>query len=592
MKVARVKIENYRNLRSVDVPLGNLVALVGENNSGKSNFLRAIALPLSSDDGSSKSLSWYDINNDAKAEYYTFLKDQRDAIVDGSLDAEKLLENAPAVSVTIDLEGRELDLYDLKDLYTKNENNELIARIQYTWHVTDSRKLLELVRDLLGADGDIQAIKMSLLPMNLYRYEIAVPDGVGGRKVPYEVLFRFRHIMLPAERDNFAASADRLGSRALVSLFQGGLNPDAQKSIEEEYGHLVEIIRDKANLEKILNWQQYSDVPNAQEFFKEISVLPNMPPMSNILSGIRLGYGDDNIAFQGLGYRNLILMAVMLNAYLSDVRDVSLRVMSVEEPEAHLCINNVLLMASFFKVFGDKSSRAQIVYSTHDTEFVNKVGLEGVIVLHGGTASSLKEALGKKGLSYLAKSPNTDIFKLFFSRRLILVEGLTEELLIKAYLQTKPEFNDIKILAFHKGYADIIKIWKAVNERKSNRLGVVRDFDDQPNAQADHEALADDQVCVSTTEGYTLETDIVAAGNNHDLLVKKYGNEFGWASKTSEELGKGAKISSKADIMLTICRDLVAGELDGFAMPSHIQKVLDFLNKPIHVEPEAQEAHS
>ena len=52
--------------------LDNLVALVGENNSGKSNFLRAIALPLMSDDGgSSKNLSWFDICNDAKADYYT-----------------------------------------------------------------------------------------------------------------------------------------------------------------------------------------------------------------------------------------------------------------------------------------------------------------------------------------------------------------------------------------------------------------------------------------------------------------------------------------------------------------------------------------
>ena len=148
------------------------------------------------------------------------------------------------------------------------------------------------------------------------------------------------------------------------------------------------------------------------------------------------------------------------------------------------------------------------------------------------------------------------------------------------------------MLAFHKGYTDIIEIWKAINKGSTGRLGVIRDFDDQPNAQAKHEALEDNQVCVATTKGYTLETEIVAAGKNHELLVAKYGNDFGWASKTSDELGKDAKINGKTDIMLTICRDLVAGELEGFTMPQHVQKVLDFLSMPLSADSEAQKALS
>ena len=115
---------------------------------------------------------------------------------------------------------------------------------------------------------------------------------------------------------------------------------------------------------------------------------------------------------------------------------------------------------------------------------------------------------------------------------------------------------------------------------------------DRPNAQVKHEALEDSQVCVTTTKGYTLETEIVAAGKNHELFVAKYGDDFGWASKTADELGKGSVISAKADIMLTICRDLVAGELDSFTMPPHIQKVLDFLSRPLQAGSEAQEALS
>ena len=58
MRISRVQIENYRNLKKVDVNLDKIVTLIGENNSGKSNFLCAITLPLTSDDGSGGKHLW------------------------------------------------------------------------------------------------------------------------------------------------------------------------------------------------------------------------------------------------------------------------------------------------------------------------------------------------------------------------------------------------------------------------------------------------------------------------------------------------------------------------------------------------------
>jgi len=589
MKITRVLIKNYRNLSDVDVRVDNLVTLVGENNSGKSNFLRAIALPLMSDDGStSKNLSWFDINNAAKADYYAFIENHRTGILNGSIGAETLRPQIPAVTVTLDIEGDATEGYDLKDLLV-NEDEEPIARIRYRWFVPDVPKLIDLIKTLLADGSDTSEIKMSLLPMSLYKHVIDVPDTDDGSRITYEVLSRFRHISLPAERDNFAASADRLGSRALVGLFQDNLDADGQKSIEQGYGSFLATIREAAKLDEVINWQDYTDVPNAKDFFEKISVLPNMPAMSSLLGSIHLGYGDESLAFQGLGHRNLILMAVMLNAYLNANRELSLRVVGVEEPEAHLCVNNVLLMASLFKVFGSKNTRTQIVYSTHDTEFVNKVGLDKVVVLHGGTALSLAQELKANELDYLANNPNTDIFKLLFSRRLILVEGITEELLIKAYLQTRDDLDDIKVLSFHKGYKTIIGIWKKVNAGNGSKLAVVRDFDNQPKAQADHEALSDAQVHVVTTTGYTLEDDIVETGANHTLLVERYGSDYGWDEMSKEELQKDWEDHRKTDVMLRISHDLVNGELVGFKLPPHIQEALDFLRKPHETAAMAQD---
>ncbi len=413
--------------------------------------------------------------------------------------------------------------------------------------------------------------------MGEFRHEITSPDANGGSKLSYDVLTRFRHFAIPAERDGFAASNDRLGSKPLIHLLQEKVDPAGQKKVEQGYSLFLQTIRDAAELDKVINWQEYSNDPRARDFFSSISVLPNMPPMGSILGSIRLGYDDESLSLQGLGNRNLILMAVMLNAYLQSTGDISLRVVAVEEPEAHLCVNNVLLMASLFKSFGEKDTRTQLVYTTHDAEFVNKVGLDKVVVLHGGNATSLKDELTKDDRDYLSKNPNTDIFKLFFSRRLIMVEGFTEELLIKSYLMGKGELNDIKVLSFHKGYKDIIRIWKLINDGNGNMLAVIRDYDNQPNAQRKHEKLASSQVYVGTTRGYTLETDIVAAGENLQLLRDRYGSEYGWTDMTEDDVQKDWRDNRKTDVMLRISHDLASGDLAGFTLPEHIQKALDFL---------------
>lgn len=592
MKISRVQIDNYRNLKHVDVSLDNLIALVGENNAGKTNFLRALSLPLSSEEGgASKRLSWFDINNDAKEDYYDFIEQNLERFADNHVDVSELSQHIPIVSISIDLEPEETEHYDVRDLLTTDgEPGKVIGRIRYCWSIERPSRLLALISDLVTPGTDIKDIKMSLLPMELFHYEISAPDASGDRRVPYDILTRFKYVMLPAERDSFSSSSTKLGSHALVGLLQEKLEPQGQKEIEQGYGKFLATIQKSARLDQIINWQDYTDVPNADDFFDNISVLPNMPAMSSILSSIRLGYGDESLSLQGLGQRNLILMAVLLNSYLTAPSDMSLRVVAVEEPEAHLCVNNVLLMASLFKTFGEKGHHTQLIYSTHDPEFVNKVGLDKVLVLHGGSAINLKDKLSGDELDYLAANPNTDIFKLFFSRRLMLVEGITEELLIKSYLQTKPELNDIKVMSFHKGYKNIIEIWKRINSGNGSRLGIVRDFDDQPKAQAEHEQMQNSQVCVQTTNYYTLETEFVHVGNNYQLLKDQYGEIYGWSEMSADELQEDWRKDKKSDVMLAICHDLLLGNLKGLTMPEHIQNVLDFLNAPEVSEQESPES--
>lgn len=581
MKISRLKIQNFRNIRNVEVQLGTVVALIGENNSGKSNFLYALTLPFLSDESTlNKNLSWTDINTEAKADYYQYILNHKAEIIADTVTLEEFTAAVPVVSVEVDLVPEDDELYFVKDIcYSADTDDGILYGLKYEYKAPHPEELLAHVRSILTSEQidkeSIENVKMNLLPTNMFTYSILVPQK--NSKVIHDTLRQFKYTALTAERDNFSNSNERIGSKSLVKLLQMKLGPNDLLTVEKEYSRFFDALKSLSGMDNIINWQNSSEIPNAKDFFDNIDILPNMPPMTSILSSVRLGYSGENLSSQGLGQRNLILLLVLLNSMLDKSDDVAFRVLTVEEPEAHLCINNIHLIASFIKAFTKDNKGVQLFYSTHSTELVNKLDLKNVVVLSDGKAFSLKTELREEEKDYLSKNPNMDLFKLFFSRRCILVEGFTEELLIKAYLNSKPSLSDIDVISFHKGFTKIIDIWISINQGTTKRLGIVRDFDDQPAAQQEHEKYNSyPNICVQTTKEYTLEPEIVKAGNNYKILKDRYGSECGWTGLTQDQLADDWR-ATKSSVMLRLCHDLSRGELPSFVMPQHIQSILDFM---------------
>lgn len=582
MKISRLVIKNYRNLKDVDICLGETVVLIGENNSGKSNLLRAVTLPFLTDESSfsGKSLSWIDINDAAKEKYYHYIIEHQKSIVDGTTNCVDFIKEMPVVMVEVQLKADVTENYFVKDLSYSVENGELVYGLRYEYKPSKAEEIFKLVKHVLVQEtvdeNSIKKVKMNLLPTEFYAYSITVPDK---GSVAYDTLKLYKYTALEAERDEFSRTKERLGSKSLVKVLQIGLSDDDKLKVEKEYNHFFEELKTVSKMDHVINWQEESELEDAKEFFGHISILPNMPPMQTILNSIRLGYSDAELTLQGLGYRNLILLLVLINSLMGKKNDVALNILTIEEPEAHLCINNIRLMASFLKAFASKNKSAQLFYSTHSTELINKMDLGNVVIVHGGNVFSLLQELEEEERDYLTKNPNFDLFKLFFSKKCILFEGISEEMLIRSYLDSKNELSDIELISFHKGYTKIIEIWKKVNSGTCNKLGIIRDYDYQDKAKKDHDKYDDGKtICVRTTDEKTLEPEIVKTGGNYTILKDKYGETLGWKDMSSEEMQEAWQ-NAKASDMLTICKDIENGDLPDLEMPKHIKDVLDFMKK-------------
>ena len=582
MKITHVKVCNYRNLRNIDIGLAETVAIIGENNSGKSNFLKAITLPFLTDDNThiSKKLSWSDINNETKKCYYNKIIENQNKIKNDEITVEQFAEFLPIVSVEVNIHPSGAEEYYVKDMSYAIEDGEIQYGIKYEFAPKNCEDIFRVVKEVVSQteinDANLREVKMNLLPVEYYNYSIKVSDG---SNVPYDTLRMFKYEALEAERDDFSKTKNQLGSKFLVDLLKDRLSDQDKLKIEKEYSHFFEALKEISDINDIINWQETSELKGAKKFFSHINILPNMPPMQSILSSVRLGYSEEELSMQGLGHRNLVLLFVLINSLLGKETDIALNVLTIEEPEAHLCINNTRLMVSFLKAFTDKNKTVQLFYSTHSTEFINKMNLKNVVVLHNGKAYSFADELEDEDFAYLAKNPNLDLFKLFFSKKCILFEGISEELLIRSYIDSKETLSDIEVLSFHKGFKKKMNIWEKVNEGSGNKLGIIRDYDNQSNAKKQHDKYNDDkEICVRTTEYYTLEPEIVKTGDNYKILKNKYQDVFGWNDMTAEQLTEAWK-NAKATDMFTICKDLASGELEGFQMPKHIQDVLDFLSQ-------------
>lgn len=289
-----------------------------------------------------------------------------------------------------------------------------------------------------------------------------------GQSIAPEILFLLYHVHLDALRDAENHLRPIRGNRLGQLYTNIQIDPDTETD-KEKKREIARKVRQAVDSDadwtehigkgkdKINEHLKETSFTNKQQQV-EILFLPfdfnrlvdnlkiHMPIYSNdLLEGDASRQKHFELYQNGLGYNNLIYTATVLGdlKQRKELKPQSYVALLIEEPEAHL---HPQLQNLFFKYLNklDMEQGFQIFISSHSPTITAKADLKSVVVLQNQENKVSALSLDKSGLSsdnrkYLHKFLDVTKSQLFFSNGVILVEGISESLLLPIFSKIMAE---------------------------------------------------------------------------------------------------------------------------------------------------------
>lgn len=494
MYIKEIKISNFRNFKEASVPFHEGVnVIIGHNNTGKSNLLRAIGLVLGYSDG--RRLGTSDL-------FY-------------ETDVAALQQQSPRIQIILvlhrsdseDLDSAEMGLFSdmMTDLALSEE-----AELRYEFKLDDTQE--ENYRtDVANATTAREIWKIIdhdyIRFYRSYRYGGSQVAGVNVSNTLGQIDFQFLDAIRDVSHDLYAGYNPLL--REVLNFFiDYSVKNDATKTEDEIKEQLKTLRNNFAQQSSPLMRTLQDRLLNGKNVFLKYALdtgatfngaVPDFDgevtenEMFAVLRMIiKYAVGIEVPAtYNGLGYNNLIYMSLLLAkmqadssiAYMKRNAKV-LSFLAVEECEAHL---HPAMQYKFLQFLQDNNANGhvrQIFMTSHSTQIASAVKLDDLICLTSPVLGQINvgypRVIYKKDIAgdmnskqYVQRFLDATKADMFFANKLIFVEGVAEELLLPVFARyLNKNLTDEHVLVVNVGgryYNHFLKLFDTNNPYTINK---------------------------------------------------------------------------------------------------------------------------
>lgn len=394
MRIQNISIENYRSIKKCNVFLNDKLILLGKNNEGKSNVLKAIQLI-------SNIMKHYSIDHPIKVDLrnklrlnfrayraidFDYLRDMHVSIIQAKRSVK-----STKISINIRLDPHEtIELNNLFSSTTKSDGN---LKVEINFYKDETFQIDVKIKD----DGN----------------RVYLNDNI--RKTLLYISNNFYVNSIPSIR-----TSDSAMIIVKELIFQEIADLENNEEYKTSLGEIIRLQEEKMDLisdkikEKLVRY-----IPSVQDM-KIVSSRQQqrMRAFTNSYDIIIDDGVETKLDDKGDGIISLVAMSLLNISHENSKNSLVL----IDEPEAHLHSGAILELK---KTLESLDSKSQIIISTHHQLFVDRNNIRQNYFVENGnvnSVNSLREIRKGLGISLSENLINAEL--------IILVEGETDKTIL------------------------------------------------------------------------------------------------------------------------------------------------------------------